>query len=82
MSATATINPGQPAEGVVAGQTVLQLEKAAQKRLFRFSKSRYDNCDLSAAQHHAERDHQQLVEIYSPAVPVRGSSRPFQQAMN
>jgi hypothetical protein len=82
MSATATIHPEQLAEGVVAGQTVLQLEKAAQKRLFRFSKSRYGNGDLSTVQHRAERDHHQLVEVYSPALAVRGSSRPSQQAMN
>jgi hypothetical protein len=52
----------------VAGQTVLQLEKAAQKRLFRFRKPRHGNRTLTAAQHRAQRDHQQFVEVVQPGI--------------
>ena len=60
--------PEQPTEGVVAGQAVLQLEKAAQKGLFRFREPRHRHCTLTAAQHRAERDHQQLVEVVQPGI--------------
>src|SRR3954453_7095030 len=60
--------PEQSAEGVVAGQTVLQLEKAAQKCLFRFRESRHGNRALPAAQHRAKRDYQQLVEVMQAGI--------------
>jgi hypothetical protein len=45
-------------------------------------KSRHGNRTLTAAQYRAERDHQQLVEVVQSGMPVRGSARPSQQAMN
>jgi hypothetical protein len=60
--------PKQPAEGVVAGYAVLQLEKAAQRRLFRFRKPRHGNRTLTTAQHRAERDYQQPVEVVQPGI--------------
>ena len=58
----------QPTEGVVAGQAVLQLEKAAQKGLFGFRKPLHRHRTLTAAQHRAQRDHQQFVEVVQPGI--------------
>lgn len=41
--------PKQPAERVVAGHTVLKLEKTAQQRLFRFGEARHGHRALTAA---------------------------------
>lgn len=65
----------QLAEGVVAGQPVLKLEKAAQEGLFGFGEPRHRHRALSATQGGAERDHQQFMDIMQSHV---AGSRIFQ----
>jgi len=60
--------PEQSAEGVVAGQTVLQLEKAAQEPFLGLRKSLHGNRTLTAAQHRAERNDQEFVEVVQPGI--------------
>jgi hypothetical protein len=65
----------QAAEGVVTGQAMLKLEKAAQEGFFGFGKPRHRHRALAAAQGGAKRDHQQLMEIMQPGIT---GSRIFQ----
>ena len=65
----------QPAERVMAGHAVGQLEKAAQERLFRFGEFRHVNRALTATENRAERDHQKLMKIMQTRV---AASRIFQ----
>jgi hypothetical protein len=53
----------QPAEGVVAGNAIGQLQKAPQERFFRFREFRHVDRALATAQNSAESDHQKLMEI-------------------
>ncbi len=55
--------PEQSAEGVVTGQPMFKLEKAAQEGLFCFGEPRHCHRTLPAAQGGAERDHQQFMKI-------------------
>ena len=48
----------QSAERVMAGQTIGQLEEAAQERLLRLRKQRHVPSPLATAQHRAQGDHQ------------------------
>src|SRR5271165_2509377 len=59
----------KPAEGVVAGQAVGQLEEATQKRLLCLGEQRHLDRALSAAQNRAKRDDQEFVEIVKSRVP-------------
>src|SRR5208283_1794503 len=52
-----------PAERIMTGQAVHQLEETAQERLLRFRKHRHVHRALPAAQHCAQSNHQKLVEI-------------------
>jgi len=58
----------QPAEGVVAGQAVRQLEEAAQEWLLGFSELRHVHRALAATQHRAQRNDQKLVEVVQRSV--------------
>jgi hypothetical protein len=49
-------------------EAVLQLEKTAQERLFGNSERRHVRGALTSAEHSAQRDHQQLVEIMETGV--------------
>jgi len=71
----------QPAEGIVTGQTLLQLEEAAQKRLLRLGEQRYIRRSLASAQHRAQSNDQKLIEVMQngiagarvfQALPTRG----------
>src|SRR6201995_5519586 len=50
--------PEQTTEGVVAGQAILKLQKAAQEPFFRPGEAGHVHGTLAAAQHRAERNHQ------------------------
>ena len=65
----------QAAESVVTWNALLQLEKAAQERLFRFRKPSHVHRTLATAQHRAKGDHQQLMKVMQTGIP---SSRVFQ----
>ena len=65
----------QPAERVVAGQAILQLEKAAQKRLFGLREHRHVHRTLAATQHRAQSDQQQFIEIVQTGI---AAARVFQ----
>src|SRR5271165_4301313 len=58
----------QPAERVMAGQPVRQLEEPAQERLLRLREHRHVRRALPAAQHRTQRDHQKLVEVMQRGV--------------
>ena len=58
----------QAAERVVAGHPIRQLEEAAQERLFRPGEQRHVHRALPAAQHRAQSNHQQLMEIVQPGI--------------
>jgi hypothetical protein len=58
----------QTAEGIVAGQAVHQAQKAAQERLLRASEEPHVDGALATAQHGAQRDHQQFMEVMQPGI--------------
>jgi hypothetical protein len=59
----------------VARRPVRQPENAAQKRLFGLGEQRHVDRALATAQHRAQRDHQNLMEIMQTCV---AGSRIFQ----
>ena len=71
-------HPEQPAEGVVAGRAVLQGEEAAQERLLGDGEQRHVDRALPAAQHGAEGDHQDLVEVVLAGIPAARVIQAFQ----
>ena len=58
----------QTAEGIVAGRAMLELEKAAQERLFRRGEQCHVDRTLAAAQDRAKGDHQEVVEIVQTGI--------------
>ena len=58
----------QAAEGVVAGQAILQLEEATQERLLRYGERRHVGRALTAAQDGAQGDHQQFVQVVQTGI--------------
>src|ERR1022692_4470147 len=65
----------QPAEGVVAGHPIRKLEKAAQERLLGLREQRHVDRALTTAEHRAQSDHQQFMEIVQTGI---AGSRVFQ----
>ena len=65
----------QPAEGVVAGQSVGEFEETAQIGFLRLRKQRHVDGALTTAQNRAKRDDQEFMEIVKSGVPT---SRVFQ----
>ena len=57
-----------PAEGVMAGQTMFQRQKATQERLFVFGELSHVHGCLTATQHRAQSDHQDLQEIMTSGI--------------
>jgi hypothetical protein len=72
----------QAAEGVVAGQAILELEEATQEGLHRHGERRYVGGTLTATQDGAQGDHQKFVQVVQTALPVRGYCNPSKQAIN
>ena len=64
----------------MAGHAVLQPEKAAQERLFGLGEQRHVHRALAAAQHRAQRDHQQLMEIVQTGIAGSRILQSLQQA--
>ena len=58
----------QAAEGVVAGQAILELEEATQERLLRHGERRHVRGALTAAQNGAQGDHQQFVQVVQTSI--------------
>jgi hypothetical protein len=63
--------PENPAEGVVAGNAVLEGEKLPQERLFCLTEQRHVGAILAAAQHGAQRNHQNLMQVMAGIVLPR-----------
>jgi hypothetical protein len=57
-----------PAERVMAGQTVFQRQKATQERLFVFGEFSHVHRRLAATQHRAQSNHQNLPEIMTSGI--------------
>jgi hypothetical protein len=55
--------PEHPAEGVVAGDAVLQPQELPQQALLRAAKQRHLRCALRAAQRGGQRDDQKLHQL-------------------
>ena len=72
--------PEQPAEGVVTGDALLQLEEAAQERLFRFGKPGHFHRALTTAKDSAQRDHQKLMEVVQTGIPGSRVRQPLPAA--
>jgi hypothetical protein len=53
----------RPAEGVVARDAMVQAQELPQERLLRLPEQRHVRAVLAAAEHRAERDDQQLVQV-------------------
>jgi hypothetical protein len=62
----------QPAERVVTGDAVLQLEKAAQEPFLHLCEPRLVNRALAAAQDRAQSNHQQLMEVMQSRIAGSG----------
>src|SRR5476649_446138 len=59
----------QPAEGVMAGQTIGKLEETPQEWFLRLGVQPHVDRALSTTQHTAQRNHQQLVEVMQSGIP-------------
>ena len=59
----------QPAEGVVAGQTIGKLEETPQEGLFRPGIQPHVDRALATTQHAAQGNHQHLVEVMQGGIP-------------
>lgn len=73
-----------PAEGVVTGHTVLQLEKTAQKFFLGAGELGHVHRVLAAAQNRAQRHHHNLQQIMAPGIarprivkPLKAGGKPF-----
>ncbi len=58
----------QPAERIVARDTVLELEEAAQERLFRLREQCHVHRALPATQYRAQGNHQNLMEVVQTGI--------------
>jgi hypothetical protein len=58
----------QAAEGVVAGQAVLELEETAQERLLRHRKGRHVGGTLAATQDGTQGNHQQFMQVMKTGI--------------
>jgi len=72
----------EAAGAFVAGHAVLEREETAQERLFRLGEQCRVYRALAAARDRAQGDHQKVVEVRKPALPVHGSFSSFQQTAN
>src|SRR5664279_3620654 len=61
----------------MAGKTIGQREKAAQKGLLDLGKQCHVHRSLTAAQHAAERNHQQLLEVMQSSIAAARIFQPF-----
>ena len=58
----------QAAEGIVAGQAVLELEETAQERLLRHRKGRHVGGTLAATQDGTQGNHQQFMQVMKTGI--------------
>lgn len=58
----------QAAEGIVAGQAVLELEEIAQERLLRHREGRHVGGTLAATQDGAQSYHQQFMQVMKAGI--------------
>lgn len=61
----------------MAGYAVLQLEKAAQKWLFRLGKQRHVYRSLTSTQHRAQSNHQKFVKVVQTGIAAPRVFKPF-----
>src|ERR1700693_192690 len=62
----------QPTERIVTRYAVRQLEKAAQKSLFRLCKLRHVDGTLSSTQHRAQSNHQKFMKVVQTGIATSG----------